>query len=125
MARPSKVATFLPAFYFTRFLVSVYTFLTQIVCVASTLCVRCAHQTNNTFSFSVLVRSACTSCPKKEMAPKSRSRSSSANEASKPINFGRKWPSSGGNSSCTNEIRYFCSKMVLGVLGSAEFCDTR
>lgn len=41
--------------------------------------------------------SACTNCPKKELAPKSRSRSSSANEASKPISFGRKWPSSGGN----------------------------
>lgn len=92
---------FFPAFC-TRFLSLVCILMDRI---ASTLYV--VYRTNNImlslffyFFFFFFFCSACTSCPKKEMAPKSRSRSSSANEASKPIYFGRKWPSSGGNLLC-------------------------
>ncbi|XP_065216187.1 uncharacterized protein chico isoform X7 [Planococcus citri] len=50
-----------------------------------------AEDSNTAQHMHTIIMNACTNCPKKELGPKSRSRSSSANEASKP----RRWPSNG------------------------------
>lgn len=58
----------------------------------------------------------CTNCPKKDFVPKCRSRSSSANEASKPVYFGRKWPSSGGRKIYISDSFNYADKPIIGKL---------
>lgn len=54
------------------------------------------------------ILSACSSCSKKDLAPKSRNRSSSANEASKPITVMQRWPTHAG---LTGGVRERCDSL--------------
>lgn len=54
------------------------------------------------------ILSACTNCSKKDLAPKSRNRSSSANEASKPITVMQRWPTHAG---LTGGVRERCDSL--------------